>query len=428
MSGIELAPDAMLDVTIRLGRTHILAAEPTRLQVLIETRPSVRTRHATAPVDIRLVVDASGSMSQKARHDAPSKLEVVKLAILKLLAQLNDRDSVLLSVFSTDGRMIVPKTHMTSEALGRIQNAVQGLHPELDTNISAGLELAMAPSIAPGTLPRVILFTDGMSSYPETDHPRLVDQADLARSRDIPLSIYGTGSGYNWSLLQQVAIRAGGGSFCKHVMDVETLEGHMLAELAFLRGTAIERFEIEGRVPRGVTIVCAKTMMPQIRELVPISKCGFQDRTGGLDLHRGAQYLVELEVAQPTPGELTVLFLTFRGRNRTTLQTFEHSIELPVTFVHDATQESPVDEQVRNVLLMLAAAKKAEEGAYEDASRLYRRAGDNVTATAMDELHTDTMRPGSDQVDLGRTATSMAWGSVTETYTIDPNKGRGGRH
>lgn len=427
MNGIQLAPDALIDVAIRLGRTHILASSPTRLQVLVETRPNTRTRYIAPSTDLRLVVDVSGSMAEAARRGTLSKLEVIKPAILKLLAELGNRDSILLSVFSTDGRLVVPHTRLTPDARQHVQQAIRELRPELDTNISVGLELAMTPSDASATLPRVILFTDGQSSFPQTDHPRLVELADIARSRDIPLSIYGTGSDYNWSLLQQVAIRAGGGSFCKHVMDVATLEGHMLAELAFLRGTAIDRFEIEGRTAHGVTLICATTMMPQIRDLDINNSRGFRDLTGALDLHRGAQYLVELEVGNPSPGQMKVLFLTLRGRNRTTLQHFEHTIEVPVTFVHDAMQESPVDDQVRKILLMLAATKKAEQGAYEDASRLYRRAGDQATATAMVELHTATLHPDADQVDLGRATTTLSRGSVTQAYTIDPSQGRGRR-
>lgn len=364
MSGIQISPDALLEVSIRLGRTHVLATSPTRLQVLVETRPNTRTSHATAPADIRLVVDVSGSMGQAAKPDAPSKLEIVKEAIQKLLAQLTDRDFILLSVFSTNGRLIVPQTRLSADARLSIQETIEKLRPEHKTNISSGLKLALDWSRRANALTRVILFTDGQSSFPQTDHARLVELADAARDRDIPLSIYGTGSDYNWSLLQQVAIRAGGGSFLKHVMDVTALEGHMIAELAFLRGTAIDRFEVEGLCAYGVILISATAMMPQIREIALTKACSFQDRTGALDLHRGAQFLVELEVNSPSPGEMKVLMLTLRGHNRHILQRFQHTLDVSVTFVTDATQESQVDVQVRKIMLMLAASKKAEKGAY----------------------------------------------------------------
>ena len=37
------------------------------------------------------------------------------------------------------------------------------------------------------------------------------------------------------------------------------------------------------------------------------------------------------------------------------------------------------------------------------------------------------MQPDADQIDLGRTGTSMAGGSITNAYTVDPLKGLGGR-
>ncbi|MCR4313946.1 MAG: VWA domain-containing protein [Candidatus Uhrbacteria bacterium] len=426
MNGIQVAPDALLDVTIRLGRTHVFATLPTRLQVLVETRPSARTSHVTAPTDIRLVVDVSGSMNEPSRKGGASKLEVVKTAIITLLAQLTDSDSVLLSVFSTNGRLVVPQTRLTPEARQRVERSVQELQPEGSTNISAGLKLALEAPSARGALPRVILFTDGQStSYPQRDHQRLVELADMMRSREIPLLVYGTGSDYNWSLLHQVATRAGGVSFLKHVMDVASLEGHMLAELAFLRGTAIDRFEIEGVVTHGVTLVCATSMMPQIRKIEITHQRSFLEHTGALDLHRGAQYLIELEVAQPTPGKRTVLFLTFHGRNRTTLVHLDHMIEVPVTFVAYVSQQSPVDEQVRKVLLMLAAAKEAEAGTYGKAAALYRRGGDEATATVMEGLDMASRRGDANSIDLERAAMTVASGVVTDNYTIDPGTGRG---
>lgn len=419
MSGIVLFPDALLKVAIRLGRTHVLAAAPTRVQILVETRPSAASKQMTAATDLRFVVDVSGSMAGSTRPGEASKLEVVKRAILGLLESLNTRDHVLLSVFSTQGKLIVPLTRLVNDsAKKRIYDAVQELQPDASTNISAGLELALTPAVATDVLPRVILFTDGQSSDPTTDHPRLDQLADLARTQLIPLSIYGTGSDYNWSLLLQTAARAGGGSFLKHVMDVQTLEGHMIAELAFLRGTAIDRFQIEGRVASAdIALVGATALMPQIRNLELRNRNSFIDLTGAVDLHRGAQYLLEVEVPRPVPGETELLHLRFRGRNRTTGQRFEHTAHVPVTFVSQASQQSPVDEQVRKVLILLAAAKQAEAGVYDRAANLYRRGGDGATATVMEGLHAASQRPGADAVDLGREATTHAYGAATEFFT-----------
>ena len=145
--------------------------------------PQDEPRRITAPVDIRLVVDVSGSMANAAKPDAPSKLEVVKGSIFELLAELTDRDSVLLSVFSTNGRLVVPQTRMTPDTRQRIQRAVETLHPEDNTNISAGLQLAVTPLVSEERSRASSLFTDGQSSWPQTDTPQLVELADTARSR-----------------------------------------------------------------------------------------------------------------------------------------------------------------------------------------------------------------------------------------------------
>ncbi|MBI4435199.1 VWA domain-containing protein [Candidatus Uhrbacteria bacterium] len=421
MSALEIPADAVLDVRIRLGRDRLTAISPSRVQVLIDTRPQALTRRQTVPVSIRLVVDVSGSMGDPVDHDQESKLEVVKQAILRLLDELTDHDSVLLSVFSTDGRLVVPQIHAHRDSRQRIRNLLKKLKPEQSTNISAGLELALHP-VVDGALPRVILFTDGNSSFPNEDHPRLVRLADEARASQIPLSIYGTGSNYNWSLLHQVAIQAGGGSFLKHVMNPSTLEGHMLAELAFLRGTAINDFRIKGSVPDGVKIISVTSMMPLIRKLKHDGHV-FRDSTGALDLHRGAQYLVELEVANPQVGLLArVLTMRFRGRLYETGQRFDHTLDAPVTFVENPSEASAPDPEVKKVQLMVMANDKAKEGKFQEASTLYSRAGDRDTSQAMSVLHTASLGADADLEGLTRTGSTLAGGSVTQLFTANPNK------
>ena len=414
MKELQVGPERLLNVRFRLGHEYLLAQSPSLVQVLLEIRPNVRTRQPTQPVDVRLVIDVSSSMGDPGDDRGDSKLTLVKRGVLELLEELGSRDRVLVSVFSTQGRLLVPSTRLNERgAREKIEAAIAGLLPQETTNISAGLELALrdSPTLA---LTRVFLFTDGESSDSLTDHAALVELADRARCLDFPLFIYGTGSSYNWPLLQLLAIRAGGGSFCKHVLGVEELTSHMLSELACLRGTAVDHLTVTGVVADGAKITSVHSTLPVIRKLDIDHGKRFQDHTGALDILRAAILLAEVEVACPTVGTQEVLTLTISGRRLSTCEPFQVSLPpVVVTFVEDGNTPSPVDEEVHRVMLMVAGAKKADTGDFAGAEGFYRRAGDHKTADSMATMHGRSMADGADKEALRRAGSSLTGESVS---------------
>lgn len=417
MRDLKTADSPLLDVRVRLGRERLYTASPARVQVLVETRPSPVTRAPHEPVELRLVIDVSGSMASPGDREGNSKLALVKRAALELLEKLEGRDRMLVSVFSTQGELIIPATRLDeSGASSRIAAAIAGLLPMTGTNIHSGLWLALSGAYG-DTLTRVLLFTDGESSDPQTDHPALVRLADEAREKDIPLSIYGTGASYNWSLLRQLAARAGGGSFCQHVLSTDELSGHLLSELAMLRGTAVDHLVLQGQVEPGARIVSVHTCLPVIKELT-VDDGHFEDRAGALDVHRAARHLIELDIDQPQPGDRSVLTLTLRGRRLSTLMTHEVQIPVSQTFVGDVSQQSPVSEDVRQVMLAILANQRAEQGDYTAAEDLFRRAGDHATADSMATMAGLSQGAAFTAEEVRRSAATRT--SMSMAGTLDP--------
>jgi hypothetical protein len=317
-----------------------------------------------------------------------------------------------------------------------LKSAIKRLDTSWGTHISEALEMGLKQSVAGPRIPRVFLFTDGQSTVrQDEDNKRLVELADIARGARIPVAIYGTGIEYNWSLLQQFAIRAGNGSFCKHVLNVGELRDHLTGELAFMRGVAITDLSVLGYVQgvsvpqfdeiaargeasrrnvgksyievvagspqaarsrireqtqRGVEVVGVTVMTPTIRRLEEgrrdggsnFTQDGFSDLAGNLDVHRGQQYLIELEVRSPRPGSSQLMNLRFSGKTLDD-NPVSQDVSLSASFTNDPNKESVVDERVRNVYMMLNAARVAENGDFERAERLFREAGGNESADAM---------------------------------------------
>ncbi len=437
MAFIPARQQQFLDVRVTLGRAVTLCVPPAvRVQVLVETAPC--SKLSDAKVDTRLVVDRSSSMAEQAGQGL-TKIALAQQALKAFCDQMRSGDRVLLASFNERGSLDVP--HSQADMFGlekhRLAKAIGRLQANGNTFISEALDFALDPNAASGTVPRVFLFTDGESTIDVArDHARLVELADVARASNVPLAIYGTGIRYNWSLLQQLAIRAGNGSFCKHVSNVAELEGHLLGELAFMRGTAIEQLRVSGSTKSGVNIVSVTVMAPMIRELpnrdveheapdffIPRM---FQDSAGSLDVHRGQQYLIEMEVVSPKPGTLDLIKILFGGKILATRVPLTESVEVRATFTQDPGQESPVDPRVMQVVTMMAGAKAAHAGKYDRASDLFARAGDPRTSEAMKTLHQMSVGRGPDE-DIRRTGCTSVDDSIcTSLGPIDAlRRGRG---
>lgn len=402
----------LLDIRLVHGRTYTKMAKIIEGQILVELRPNASTQNPFVPItEFRLVIDCSGSMKHAADSDSEeSKLDLVKKAILSLLSKLETQDYLCLSIFSTTGRLLVPVTCLTASGKELVRRHVCALEPMEETTISSGLELVLDPTI-PKHLTRVVLFTDGRSSSTSIDHPRLVTLADEARKKNLPLSIYGTGAGYNWSLLQQLAIRAGGGSFCKHVMNMATLEGHLLGELAHLRGTSIDRLSVKGTSKPRVSFLRVTRMMPEMHSLnVSADSTAFEDFSGALDIYRGQQYLLEFKLTDPEIGLQPVLDMEFHGSVCKSGNPFSQTFGLLVAVTpKESAQPNP---EIVKILTMMAAGKQAQTGQYGRASELYRRAGDMDTARIMDRMSV----AGEDE-DSRRFSSTVVTGSISKFYT-----------
>jgi Ca-activated chloride channel family protein len=179
------------------------------LQVGLKARETPRSQRR--PVALTFVIDVSGSMEEGGR------LELVKRALRLLVDQLDERDSIGIVVFSTNGRRVLDPTNAARR--GSILSTLDPLRPDGSTNADAGLRLGydMAlEQLKPEAENRVILCSDGVANTGVTDVNWLVARIRECRSRYVYLNCIGVGmNNHNDALLEQLADEGDG--FCAYV-------------------------------------------------------------------------------------------------------------------------------------------------------------------------------------------------------------------
>ena len=208
--------------------------------------PSAEPRQ---PLNLGLVIDASGSMS-----GAP--LAAAKAAALGLLEKLAASDHFSLVSFADD--VICHAEAVRLDAAGRraVGEAIRPLVTRGSTDLFGGwvggCEAVAKRQAAADAAERnhVILLSDGHANQGEVNPLRLAHHAGELRKRGVLTSTVGIGENYSPIQLQAIA-EAGGGRMHDAEQPDEIAE-IMFAELTDALATTVENLEVRLRLPRGV--------------------------------------------------------------------------------------------------------------------------------------------------------------------------------
>jgi Ca-activated chloride channel family protein len=185
-----------------------------QLSLAIWARPEANGER-TAPLNLGLILDHSGSMAGK-------PLEMVKQAAQNLVDRLHPGDQLSVVVFDHTAKVLVLKQPITDHHTAEtIKAQLARLQPQGGTSIDKGLQLGLdvLGNCPKGMISQAFLLTDGENEL--GDHHRCLTLAQRAAKENITLSTLGFGYHWDPDALEQIADAASGSlSFIEFPEDV----------------------------------------------------------------------------------------------------------------------------------------------------------------------------------------------------------------
>ncbi len=185
------------------------------LQIGLQTKSE--QNEIVAPLNLALVIDRSGSMSDR------DKMPYLKQSMQIFLQSLNPEDIVSIIVYSDDAYVLLPAQTVGDGSW--IQHTINSIQPAGSTNLHAGLmagfeEVEKNFDIRRNN--RVILLTDGIANRGVSNPNRIASEALHYNEQGIYLSTIGLGLDFNDSLLSTLADQGQGGySFVDSAQEMD---------------------------------------------------------------------------------------------------------------------------------------------------------------------------------------------------------------
>lgn len=207
--------------------------------------PSLSSQEARKPLDLVLVLDASGSMGG-------GKLDAVKGATLQILQRLRADDRVSIVSFADDVQVHANGVALqSSQGQGLLQEVLR-MHTRGSTNLSGGwlmgVELASA-RLHSERRAAVVLLSDGQANQGIVEPNALRKLALECAARGVATTCVGVGEDYSTQQLGVIA-DVSGGRF-HHADTLEAICKVLLGELDELAAIAAEQVEIGVELPHG---------------------------------------------------------------------------------------------------------------------------------------------------------------------------------
>jgi Ca-activated chloride channel homolog len=250
--------DNTLDLQAGFDRSYVRTHHPSVRYLVVQTKaPKVAQENGPlAPLNLGLVMDASGSMSatEAVGAEVLSRLEAAQRASEGVVKQLDEQDRLSLVSFASESIV-----HLRSIPLDR-QHKVEALAAIAEistrgcTNLSDGWmagaeQVALYQKEDPRCRHRLLLLSDGMANEGIIDPDELAETAAGLRRRGISSSAVGIGADYSTDQIESIAEHGGG--MLHHTAQPGEIVEVVLAELQDMRQTVIDDLEIAVRCPQG---------------------------------------------------------------------------------------------------------------------------------------------------------------------------------
>lgn len=241
--------DSTLGLTVEIDRSLINASGKSVRHLVVTVRAPQRKPdpgRERDPLNLGLVIDASGSMS-----GAP--LDAAKAATVDVVHALEQRDHVSLVSFADDVMHHATAVAVSAAGKKSLEKAVRSLVTRGSTDLCSGwlsgCEAVAGRQAVCDRIERnhVVLLSDGHANQGETDPVELARHAGELRKRGIITSTVGIGCEYSPTQLQAIA-EAGGGRMHDAELPDE-ISRIVMAELTDTLTTTVESLEVSLRLP-----------------------------------------------------------------------------------------------------------------------------------------------------------------------------------
>ena len=305
------------------------------------------------PINLCLVLDRSGSMSQK-------PLEMVKEAAIGIIKKLKPGDRISVVTFDHRAKVIVP--NQLVDDIRPIEQKIRLMVADGGTSIDEGMRLGIKEiaSNKQHCVSRLFLLTDGENEH--GDNKRCLKLAELASEYNITIDTLGFGEHWNQDVLEQISDSAQG-------------------TLAYIEQPDLAIFEFERLFARAQSVGLTNSsltveLMPKVRlaELKPVAQVSpetielpvslegnhFTLRLGDLMIDRPRIVLINFYINQLSPGTHKIAAVQLRyddpGMNKEDLHSDVVAIE-----VEAQAEYSPVpNDVVQNHILTLAKYRQTQ--------------------------------------------------------------------
>ena len=218
---------------------------------LAAKKEASRTEQQREPLNMALVVDASGSMSGP-------PLACATRAAAGVVAKLGEEDCLALVSFAEEPVVHLDSVRMDAQGRQRAIDLLEELRTRGSTNLAggwlAGCECVARQEAALPAAGRVFLMSDGHANRGVQDPFQLAEIADNLRARRVFTSTVGIGNSYSPVQLEAIAEHGGG-----RLHDAETPDEIIevvLGELGEVLTTVADDIQLELKIPEGVKAEC----------------------------------------------------------------------------------------------------------------------------------------------------------------------------
>lgn len=266
--------------------------EPTTVYALVSLFPEALS--GRMPLDIRLVLDRSYSMTEKIQGEQ-SKLDLLKQGAVLLIDQLRPGDRLTVVTFHDKHQVLIPPTTLTDEAQRRrLQEEIRQIQPGGGTRMSTALKAASKEPPCPDFLTRLIFFTDGQicCGNQRSEREKCLQLA-LEQRRELPWLVLATGTDYDDQFLGNLA-ELNAGRY-DHVSELSFITELFENEIAVMGEVALTQAMLSVETLNGFELRQVNRVIPEMQAV------SFQDlhycavSLGEIDRVRGQKVLLQLE-------------------------------------------------------------------------------------------------------------------------------------